>query len=70
MRHAGLFGSGFIVFSRDGRSLISRCVDGIVHFWDPTTGRELPSGSLPTSCFEGAWTRHPFLFQKKWPRFV
>jgi RNA polymerase sigma factor (sigma-70 family) len=49
MRHGGLRGSGFIAFSRDGRSLISRCDDGIVHFWDPTTLRELRS--FRTGCY-------------------
>ncbi len=38
-----------IVFSGDGKTLISACADAVVHFWDRATGREVQRRPLRTS---------------------
>jgi WD40 repeat protein len=40
LRHGSEEG-GLVRFTADGKALLSICADGVVHFWDVATGREL-----------------------------
>jgi WD40 repeat protein len=50
LRHGGLHG-GLVAFSPDGKTLISAHGDGVVHFWEAASGKELRVLRTGRACF-------------------